>query len=80
MKKDIAKIGSKSVLLRQPYRAPASEMVGRDREMTRILAAWMSGSSSLPLAPMLVGEPGVGKNRIEEDYLFGANSETISSG
>jgi MoxR-like ATPase len=64
VKKDIAKIGGKSVHLRQPYRAPRSEMVGREQEMTRILAAWMSGSSSLPLAPLLVGEPGVGKNRI----------------
>ena len=64
MKEDIVKIRDKSVRLSQPYRAPVSPMVGRDQEMMRILAAWMSGSSSLPLSPLLLGEPGVGKNRI----------------
>lgn len=64
MSKDIVKIRDKSVHLSQPYQAPASEIVGREQEMTRILAAWMSGSSSLPLSPLLSGEPGVGKNRI----------------
>lgn len=64
MKKDTVKIRNKLVYLSQPYQAPASEMVGREQEMTRILAAWMGGSSSLPLSPLLLGEPGVGKNRI----------------
>ncbi len=64
MIKEIVKIRGKSVHLSQSYQAPASEMVGREQEMTRILAAWMSGSSSLSLSPLLLGEPGVGKNRI----------------
>ena len=64
MNKDMAKIRDKTVYLSQPYQAPASEIVGRDQEMTQILAAWMCGSSSLPLSPLLLGEPGMGKNRI----------------
>jgi len=85
VKKDIAKIRGKSVYLRQPYRAPTSEIVGREQEMTRILAAWMSGSSSLPLSPLLLGEPGVGKNRIvyecarlckKELYIYQGHEDT----
>ena len=64
MNYDIAQIRDKAVHLSQPYDALGNKMVGREQEMTRILAAWMSGQSSLPLAPLLVGEPGVGKNRI----------------
>lgn len=64
MSKDIAKIRNKSVYLSEPYQVPPSEIVGRDQEMTKILTAWMCGRSSLPLSPLLLGEPGVGKNRI----------------
>jgi MoxR-like ATPase len=39
-------------------------MVGRDDEISRILAAWMGWCNTLPLSPLLVGEAGVGKNRI----------------
>ncbi|MDR4493782.1 MAG: AAA family ATPase [Nitrospirales bacterium] len=64
MKNDVVQIRDKTVHLSQPYRAAVGEIVGREQEMTRVLAAWMSGTSSLPLAPLLLGEPGVGKNRI----------------
>jgi MoxR-like ATPase len=59
-----AKICEKSVQLSTPYQAPLSVLVGRELEMRKILAAWMRGNTSLPLSPLLVGEPGVGKNRI----------------
>jgi MoxR-like ATPase len=32
--------------------------------MKMIVAAWLSSRGSIPLAPLLVGEPGVGKNRL----------------
>ncbi len=32
--------------------------------MEMIMAAWIAGKHSLPLSPVLVGDPGVGKNRI----------------
>jgi MoxR-like ATPase len=59
-----AQIRGKSVQLSAPYQALLGEMVGKEPEMRKILAAWMRISTSLPLSPLLVGEPGLGKNRI----------------
>jgi MoxR-like ATPase len=60
----IAKINNKSVQLSRPYVAPAGEMVGREAEMRKVLAAWMGGEDAFPLSPLLLGDPGLGKNRI----------------
>jgi len=58
-------IGDKQVFLAEPYRPRViSELVGRTQEMELITAGWMRGAGSLPLSPLLIGEPGVGKNRI----------------
>ncbi len=58
-------IGSKTVFLSQPYKAGrVAPLVAREREMKLISAAWMAGANHLPLSPLLLGEPGVGKNRI----------------
>jgi MoxR-like ATPase len=67
MNKEKIIIGSKVVWASdhyQPDRDMVTEFVGRDRELKLITAAWMAGKHSLPLAPLLVGEPGVGKNRL----------------
>ena len=60
-------MGGKSVLVSQPYapdRSCLPEFVGRDEELKLIAAAWMGGRHSLPLSPLLLGDPGVGKNRL----------------
>jgi MoxR-like ATPase len=57
-------IRNKSVQISPPYDAQVGEIVGRDREMREVLAAWMGRSGRGPLAPLLVGEPGLGKNRV----------------
>lgn len=41
-----------------------SPFVGRGRERTIVGAAWLGCGGLPPLAPLLTGEPGVGKNRI----------------
>jgi len=67
MIKEKVLIGNKLVWPSDPYvpiRHSVTEFVGRDNEMRLITAAWISGEHSLPLAPLLVGEPGVGKNRL----------------
>ena len=64
MTEKMTKVGNKLVQLREPFIAPVSEFVGREDEMKRILAAWMAGVDILPLSPLLLGDPGVGKNRI----------------
>jgi len=64
MSQAVTQIGSKIVQLSQAYRAPVGECVGRDQEIQKILASWMDGSAALPLSPMLIGPPGLGKNRI----------------
>ena len=60
-------IGKKLVWSRKPYQPDDNAMigfVGRGEEMNMIAAAWISGSRSQPLAPLLVGPPGCGKNRV----------------
>ena len=57
-------INNKSVQLSRPYLAPATEMIGRVEEMRNILTAWMWGEDGFPLSPLLLGDPGFGKNRI----------------
>jgi MoxR-like ATPase len=67
MNKEKILIGTKMVWPSDPYcpiRQMVTEFVGRDEEMRLITAAWINGRSTLPLAPLLVGEPGVGKNRL----------------
>lgn len=58
---------SKKVLASDPYRpreGMRTSFVGRTYEMKVVTASWIGGSSMPPLCPLLVGEPGVGKNRL----------------
>lgn len=64
MNENMMKINNKLVQLRQPYKAPIIDVVGREEEIKTIIAAWISGKDRLPLSPLLLGEAGVGKNRI----------------
>ena len=62
--------GKKLVWCSDPYKRAENvltEFVGREHEMRLITAAWIAGERSLPLSPLLVGEPGVGKNRLVEE-------------
>lgn len=57
----------KAVLLSDPYRPNASLMSsfrGREDQLRMIFASWIGSASHPPLCPLMVGEPGVGKNRI----------------
>src|SRR3990172_5409621 len=40
------------------------ELIGRNQEARMVLASWIGQSGFPPLAPLLVGEAGVGKNRL----------------
>lgn len=60
----IAMIGDKQVILAEPVNAALGRgIVGREREMRVLTAAWLGGGRQ-PLSPLLVGEPGVGKNHV----------------
>jgi MoxR-like ATPase len=55
----------KKVLASEAYRPrTVSEFVGRLQEARMITAAWIGGGALPALCPLLVGEPGVGKNRL----------------
>jgi len=57
----------KSVLLCDPYypnRSMLSTFTGRDKELRAIFASWIATDNYPPLCPLMIGEPGVGKNRI----------------
>jgi hypothetical protein len=60
-------IGKKQVWTRKPY-IPDEKMmidfVGREKELKIIAAAWIADRQFQPLAPLLIGPPGCGKNRI----------------
>ncbi len=64
MSDNLIKINSKAVQISPPYKSPVTELVGREQEMKKILASWLGGHSGLQLSPLLIGEPGLGKNRI----------------
>jgi MoxR-like ATPase len=67
MEKQKIQLNNKLVWASEPYKPNTSIMssfIGREQEMEMIMASWISGSHTLPLSPVLVGEPGVGKNRI----------------
>jgi MoxR-like ATPase len=58
---------SKKVLASEPYRprdGALAGFVGRLPELKMVTAAWIGGSRQPPLCPLLIGEPGVGKNRL----------------
>jgi len=57
-------IGEKQVYVSSPYVAKTAPLIGRQTEMELITAAWMTGPGMQPLSPLLLGEPGVGKNRL----------------
>lgn len=58
-------LGKKTVFLSRPYVPKAmTDLIGREAEMKLVTAAWLTGPDHLPLSPLLLGEPGVGKNRI----------------
>jgi hypothetical protein len=60
-------IRNKTVFQSEPF-LPATNyfnrFVGREPELRFITAAWIAGDYSLPMSPMLIGDPGVGKNRL----------------
>lgn len=64
MSEAITTINDKSVRLGLPVATPNVDIVGRQHEMNKILAAWMCRGADMALSPLLVGAPGVGKNRI----------------
>ncbi|MCU7809785.1 MAG: AAA family ATPase [Candidatus Thiodiazotropha sp. (ex Notomyrtea botanica)] len=59
--------GLKNVRVSEPYQ-PGSvrtgELIGRTAELRLIAAAWMGGKDCIPLSPLLIGDPGLGKNRL----------------
>ena len=78
MEKQKIKLNKKLVWGSEPYKPNSALMpafVGREREMELIVAAWIAGSHGLPLSPVLVGEPGVGKNRIIYELARFTNRE-----
>lgn len=64
MNEKLVKINNKNVQLSEPYSAQISELIGRENEIQKVLAAWIGSNAVLPLSPLLVGEAGIGKNRI----------------
>lgn len=83
-------IDGKEVQLSEPYSPTQSlnPFQGRVSILETITAAWLGGNDSIPLSPLLVGEPGVGKNRIvyemaklrdhQELYIFQGHEDVTA--
>jgi MoxR-like ATPase len=87
MKRLNTKVQGKTVQLSPPYQGTLSRIVSRENEMRKVLAAWMGRRTTQPLSPLLVGEPGVGKNRIvyecarlcdKELYIFQGHEDVTA--
>jgi MoxR-like ATPase len=64
MAESVTSINGKIVRMGLPVSTPAIDIVGREHEMNKVLAAWLGSRDDMPMAPLLVGAPGIGKNRI----------------
>ncbi len=67
MPANIHELNTKIVQLSQPYqprKEDGDDLIGRTNECRMVLAAWIAQQTLPPLAPLLIGEPGVGKNRL----------------
>jgi MoxR-like ATPase len=65
---------AKKVLASEPYQPRSSfEFVGRLQQLKMVVAAWMGSARHPPLSPLLVGDPGVGKNRLVYELARRAN-------
>ncbi len=65
--KTITLNNAKKVFVSEPYRPRhpmLADFVGRFHELKMITAAWLGSGLMPPLCPLLVGDPGVGKNRL----------------
>ncbi len=60
-------INNKTVFQSEPF-SPQDRyfngFFGRETELGQLTAAWMAGEYALPMCPLLIGEPGTGKNRL----------------
>ena len=60
-------INNKTVFQSEPF-LPQNRyfngFFGRENELGQLTAAWMAGEYALPMSPLLIGEPGTGKNRL----------------
>lgn len=69
-------VGSKQVGASLPYRpgnGDGDELVGREAECRTALAAWLAQPGFPPMAPLLVGEPGVVRNPAGNCMTFPRN-------
>ena len=62
-----ATIGNVTVYKSEPFDPVSSyfsSFIGRRNELRLITASWISGAHKMPLNPILIGVPGIGKNRL----------------
>lgn len=67
----IVTINNKKVQISEPYekKISSSYFIERPEILEIISAAWMGGPNSLPLSPILVGPPGIGKNELVYELM-----------
>jgi MoxR-like ATPase len=63
MAKEIT-LNGKRVALSEPFSAFMGDLVGREVELKKIMAAWIARNGSPPQSPLLIGDPGQGKTHL----------------
>jgi MoxR-like ATPase len=90
MEQNTTHSGNKTVYQSEPFNPRKEFMggfVGRTHEQRLITAAWIAGQNHLPMSPLLIGDPGVGKNRLvyemarqtgQELYIFQGHEDVTA--
>lgn len=83
-------LGGKTVLLHEPYEPrddARDDFVGRTDELRLMFTGWLARPGKPPFAPLLIGDPGVGKTRLayqaarmsgRELYVFSGNDDVTA--
>lgn len=62
-------------IVHQPLPAPSPTLIGREREWKRLHDAWQHASAGEPSFVLVIGEAGVGKSRLAEEFLLWASQQ-----
>jgi MoxR-like ATPase len=69
------KLDGKTVKLKKPEPPICPPLSGREEEMKRVYAGWICGPGRVPLNPLLIGDPGVGKTDFVRHIAFKFSKE-----
>jgi DNA-binding SARP family transcriptional activator len=71
--------GEREALVPLPESAPSPSLVGRHHEWAELRDAWQSAAAGRSQLVMIVGEAGIGKTRLAEEFVQWAEHQGVST-